>query len=245
MAEATVAPTATTEMAEPTVAPTATTEMEMPTAAPEAMGTTVMLAEDPTLGAFLADDKGMTLYLFTKDEPDVSNCYDQCEAAWPVLHTDGAPQAGEGVDASLLGTTTRKDGTTQVTYNGWPLYYYVKDTKPGDVIGQDVGKVWYVISAAGEMITTMLAEPTAAPAETVKVSIVDFSYGDPLTVPIGTTVEWTNEDSAPHTVTADGAFDSGNMNQGDTWSFTFTEAGTFDYTCTYHPMMLGQVIVTP
>ena len=56
------------------------------------------------------------------------------------------PQAGDGVDASLLGTTTRKDGTTQVTYNGWPLYYYVKDQKPGDVTGQDVGDVWYVLS---------------------------------------------------------------------------------------------------
>jgi RNA polymerase sigma factor (sigma-70 family) len=208
------APTATTEMAEARVAPTATTEMAIPTAAPEAMGTMVMLAEDPTLGSFLADDKGMTLYLFTKDEPNVSNCYDQCEANWPVLHTEGAPQAGEGVDASLLGTTTRTDGATQVTYNGWPLYYYIKDMQPGDVTGQDVGEVWYVISPAGEMITTMMAEPTAAAAETVKVSIVDFSFGDPLTVPVGTTVEWTNEDSAPHTVTADGgAFDSGNMNQ--------------------------------
>ena len=229
-----------------TTAPTAAPELPTATTAPPAMGTMVMLVKDDVLGEFLADDKGMTLYLFTKDEPNVSNCYDKCEDAWPVLHTEGAPQAGDGVDATLLSTTTRKDGSVQVTYNGWPLYYYVKDTKPGDVTGQDVGEVWYVISPAGEMITSATAEPTAASAQTIQVNIKNFSFGDPLTIPVGTTVVWTNEDSAPHTVTSDGgAFDSGNMNQGETFSFSFTEAGTFDYTCIYHPAMLGQVIVTP
>jgi predicted lipoprotein with Yx(FWY)xxD motif len=54
----------------------------------------------------------------------------------------------------MFGTTTRTDGTVQVTYNGWPLYYYEKDKAPGDVTGQDVGGVWYVVSAAGEQVTT-------------------------------------------------------------------------------------------
>jgi predicted lipoprotein with Yx(FWY)xxD motif len=67
--------------------------------------------------------------------------------------TTGDPVAGDGIDASKLGTTTRTDGTVQVTYNGWPLYYYVKDAQAGDVVGQGVGSVWYVISPAGEMVT--------------------------------------------------------------------------------------------
>src|SRR5215211_2019740 len=117
-------------------------------------GTTVSVGQNDALGSFLVDDKGMTLYLFTKDTPDTSNCYEKCATAWPPLLTTGDPVAGEGVDASLLGTTTRTDGTVQVTYNGWPLYYYEKDQAPGDVVGQDVGDVWFVVSATGEQVTT-------------------------------------------------------------------------------------------
>lgn len=116
--------------------------------------TTVALGKNDQLGSFLVDDKGMTLYLFTKDTPNTSNCYDKCATAWPPLLTTGATAAGEGVDASKLGTTNRTDGTVQVTYNGWPLYYYVKDKAAGDVVGQDVGGVWYVVSAAGDQVTT-------------------------------------------------------------------------------------------
>jgi predicted lipoprotein with Yx(FWY)xxD motif len=96
----------------------------------------------------------MTLYLFTKDSPNTTVCYDKCATAWPPLLTTGDPVAGEGVDAALFGTTTRTDGTIQVTYNGWPLYYYEKDKAPGDVTGQDVGGVWYVVSAKGEQVNT-------------------------------------------------------------------------------------------
>jgi predicted lipoprotein with Yx(FWY)xxD motif len=114
----------------------------------------VYLGQNDTLGSFLVDDKGMTLYLFTKDTPDTTVCYDKCAVAWPPLLTTGDPVAGDGVDASKLGTTTRTDGSVQVTYNGWPLYYYEKDLAAGDVTGQDVGGVWYVVSAAGDMITS-------------------------------------------------------------------------------------------
>jgi len=116
-------------------------------------GTTVALGEDDALGSILVDDKGMTLYLFTKDSPNTTVCYEKCAVAWPPLLTTGDPVAGEGVDASLLGTTNRTDGTVQVTYNGWPLYYYEKDKAPGDVTGQDVGGVWYVVSAEGNQVT--------------------------------------------------------------------------------------------
>jgi predicted lipoprotein with Yx(FWY)xxD motif len=122
--------------------------------AASAAGATVSLGNNEKLGSFLVDDQGMTLYLFTKDTPNTSSCYEKCATAWPPLLTTGDPVGGEGVDASLLGTTARTDNTVQVTYNGWPLYYYEKDKAPGDIVGQDVGGVWYVVSAAGEQVTT-------------------------------------------------------------------------------------------
>jgi predicted lipoprotein with Yx(FWY)xxD motif len=115
---------------------------------------TVKVVEDAKLGQFLADDQGRTLYMFTKDDKNVSNCYDKCATAWPPLLSAGQPKGLEGINASLLGTTQRTDGSMQVTYNGYPLYYYAKDEKPGDVAGQDVGKVWYVLSPSGDVIKT-------------------------------------------------------------------------------------------
>jgi predicted lipoprotein with Yx(FWY)xxD motif len=114
----------------------------------------VNVGQNDALGSFLVDDKGMTLYLFLKDTPNsnASACYDKCAANWPPLLTTGAPAAGEGLDASKLGTIQRTDGTTQVTYNGWPLYYYAKDAKAGDTMGQGVGDVWFAISPAGEQV---------------------------------------------------------------------------------------------
>lgn len=102
------------------------------------------------IGTFLTDGDGRTLYLFTEDEPGVSTCTDACLAAWPALLTDGAPVAGMGVDTALLGTITRADGGTQVTYAGWPLYHYAGDAAPGDTVGQGVGDVWFVVSPSGE-----------------------------------------------------------------------------------------------
>jgi predicted lipoprotein with Yx(FWY)xxD motif len=91
----------------------------------------------------------MTLYLFTKDTPNTSNCYGGCASYWPPLLTNGAPVAGTGVTASMLGTTKRTDGTVQVTYNGWPLYYYASDKAAGDVTGENVQGVWFVITPSG------------------------------------------------------------------------------------------------
>jgi predicted lipoprotein with Yx(FWY)xxD motif len=111
-----------------------------------------MAGKNATLGSFLVDAKNMTLYLYTKDSPNTSNCYDKCATAWPPLLTNGAPVGAAGIDASKLGTTKRTDGSMQVTYNGWPLYYFASDAKAGDVTGQNVGTVWFVISPAGEMV---------------------------------------------------------------------------------------------
>ncbi len=108
--------------------------------------------ESTDLGDILVDDSGMVLYLFTPDNQSDSTCYDQCEANWPPLVGDVA--AGEGVDGGLLGTTERDDGSTQVTYNGWPLYYFANDAAAGDTNGQAVNDVWYVVDAAGDAVTS-------------------------------------------------------------------------------------------
>ena len=104
-------------------------------------------------GTILVDGEGRTLYLFTQDSPGVSTCEGDCLAAWPPLL--GEPEAGEGVDESLLDVTLRADGSQQVTYNGWPLYYWAQDMAPGDTTGQGVNEVWWVVSPEGEPIETM------------------------------------------------------------------------------------------
>ena len=135
--------------------PTEAPATEPPAAVPVTGEAVINLGQNETLGSFLVDDKNMTLYLFTKDTPNTSNCYEKCATAWPPLFTTGDPVAGEGVDASLLGTTTRTDGSVQVTYNGWPLYLYHGDSLPGDVNGQgldEFGGLWYLVSPMGEAI---------------------------------------------------------------------------------------------
>ena len=104
------------------------------------------VSQNADLGSFLVDSKGMTLYLFTKDAPDVSNCSGQCLVNWPPLLTTSAPRADDGVDASKIGTIKLADGTLQVTYDHKPLYYFIGDKQPGDTAGQDVGGVWFVIA---------------------------------------------------------------------------------------------------
>ncbi len=102
------------------------------------------------LGEILADADGNTLYLFVPDSQGASVCNDECANAWPPLTTEVS--AGDGVDASLLSTTTRDDGSIQATFNGWPLYYFAADASAGDTNGQGVNDVWFVISAAGNAI---------------------------------------------------------------------------------------------
>lgn len=104
------------------------------------------------LGAYLADKDGKSLYLFEKDQPNTSNCYDACAEAWPPLLTSGEPAVGEGVDKSKVGTINRRDGSQQVTYGDWPLYYFSPDKQIGDTKGQDVkgfGAEWYLVKPEG------------------------------------------------------------------------------------------------
>jgi predicted lipoprotein with Yx(FWY)xxD motif len=107
------------------------------------------------LGRILVDSKGISLYDFPPDKGTTSVCYGACAALWPPVLTHGKPVAGPGVRASLLGTTKRKDGKLEITYNGHPLYYWVGDHKPGQTTGQGLdqfGGPWWVVSPAGKEI---------------------------------------------------------------------------------------------
>ena len=105
-------------------------------------------------GRILVDGSGRTLYLFTRDRGR-SRCYGACARAWPPFLTRGRPRARAGARPGLLGTTRRRDGTRQVTYRGHPLYYYVGDRRPGDILCQNVvefGGTWLIVSPAGRAI---------------------------------------------------------------------------------------------
>ena len=107
------------------------------------------------LGPILVDSRGITLYDFVKDKGKTSVCYGACAALWPPLTTHGKPVAGPGVRASLLGTTKRKDGKLEVTYNHHPLYYFIGDRKPVQATGQGLnqfGAPWWALSPAGREI---------------------------------------------------------------------------------------------
>lgn len=106
---------------------------------------TVMVGGNADLGPFLVDGRGFTLYLFTNDAENVTNCYDNCATAWPPLIVAwGEPTAGPGA-GGRLGLIERRDGAKQVTYNGIPLYYWLGDREPGQTNGQNVGGVWFVV----------------------------------------------------------------------------------------------------
>jgi predicted lipoprotein with Yx(FWY)xxD motif len=107
-------------------------------------------------GTILQDSKGRTLYLFTRDRGKWSNCYGECARVWPPLMTSGSPVALKGAKQSELGTTKRRSGKSQVTYNGHPLYYYVGEDEPNEVLCQAVYEFdgwWYVVNKDGKAIT--------------------------------------------------------------------------------------------
>ena len=134
---------------EPTTAEPAEEQQADTDAAPAAAGASIALATSD-LGEIITDNAGNTLYLFIPDARGASTCYDQCETNWPVLGE--VTDVGDGLDATLLGTSERTNGEVQATYNGWPLYYFANDSAPGDTNGQGVGDIWYVVDASGNAI---------------------------------------------------------------------------------------------
>ena len=118
-------------------------------------GPAVVMTKTGSAGTYLTDGSGKTLYLFVADTGGKSVCTGACAAAWPPLTTKGNPTAGSGATASMLTTFTRSDGSTQVVYNGHPLYHYVADTAAGQTTGQGLnqfGGLWWLVSPAGAAI---------------------------------------------------------------------------------------------
>ncbi len=218
---------------------------------------TVYVRHDPVLGPYFTDQNGMTLYLFTMDtEPGVSTCYDQCAENWPIFTAEEPLTLPRSVEGELT-LITRDDGTTQVAYNGIPLYYWVNDEKPGDTTGQGVGDVWYIV-APGQQFGEIapMASPSAgamgtpAAAGQVDVTLMEFAIvssemtfkvGETYTFNITNDGEFTHEFViAPNGVygealkTADGEdAEVENIESGAsaTLEFTFTEAGSFQFAC--------------
>ncbi|MFK3676899.1 hypothetical protein ACI2IP_04175 [Microbacterium sp. NPDC090218] len=125
-------------------------ESSAPTSGDESGAGTLTVA-DSRLGEIVADADGKTLYMFDSDTQNSgeSSCTGECLTNWPPLTTEGDAPAVEGVTGEV-GTIELADGSTQVTLNGWPLYYFAGDAAAGDVNGQGVGGIWWVLSPAGE-----------------------------------------------------------------------------------------------
>jgi predicted lipoprotein with Yx(FWY)xxD motif len=108
-----------------------------------------------SFGRILFDGRGYVLYAFTRDPRGKSTCSGACARAWPPYVVTSRPRAGAGVATRRLGTTRRADGSVQVTYAGRPLYYYVSDRKPGQILCQNVtefGGAWRVVRPSGRLV---------------------------------------------------------------------------------------------
>src|SRR3954453_2457915 len=106
-------------------------------------------------GTYLTDGKGMTLYLFEADKTSASTCSSACASYWPPYTTTGTPTVSGKADDSKVGTSKRSDGSTQVTYNGHPLYRFAQDSSPGDTKGEgstNFGAEWTMVSTDGSAI---------------------------------------------------------------------------------------------
>lgn len=110
----------------------------------------VMVTNNPAFGEILTDGNGMTLYTYSKDTKDTSTCYGTCAVNWPPLLVKNDPKIASDLIVSKFNVITRTDGGKQIAFKGMPLYYWIKDAKPGDATGQDVGGVWFVYKVGAD-----------------------------------------------------------------------------------------------
>lgn len=125
-------------------------------AAPEHV---TLITAKASFGSYLTDSSGRALYMWDADRGGTPTCYDDCAAEWPPVTVSGDVTAGPGVQKSLISEVKRTDGAEQVTYGGWPLYFYRPDVHPGDLSGQGntgFGAVWWVVAPDG---TPLPSEP--------------------------------------------------------------------------------------
>ncbi|MFF0392261.1 hypothetical protein ACFYS8_26740 [Kitasatospora sp. NPDC004615] len=133
----------------------------------QTQATTLMTEHNGTLGTLVTDGQGFTLYRFDQDtnNPSATHCTGDCATLWPPeLTTGSGAPALKGIDAKLVSTVTRPDGTHQVTLNGWPLYRYTPDTKPGQTNGQGVGGTWWATTPTGDKAMPMAGSGPSMPS---------------------------------------------------------------------------------
>jgi predicted lipoprotein with Yx(FWY)xxD motif len=150
--EATDQPAAT---ASPAVTSTQTPEAASADGIPVTGGETIVRASlSDSYGPILVDGDGRSLYLYKNDTQngESSACTDECASEWEALVSQGDPVAGAGAIQNLLGTIARDDGTSQVTYNGWPLYYFSGDAGAGSANGQGAEGLWFLVSPSGKAV---------------------------------------------------------------------------------------------
>jgi predicted lipoprotein with Yx(FWY)xxD motif len=137
-----------------------------PTTTSSTTGTITVTVGSSSLGAVLTDQSGRTLYGFTSDTGGTSTCTGDCTRTWPPLASKAPVASGPGVDTALLSSTRRADGTSQVVYGKWPLYYFAGDIQPGDVKGQGAGGTWFAVAPNGQLIKTGQATVTPSASHT-------------------------------------------------------------------------------
>ncbi|MFC5467597.1 plastocyanin/azurin family copper-binding protein [Cohnella suwonensis] len=206
---------------------------------------TVGLGTDAKLGNYLVDSEGKTLYYFDKDPAGASVCSGDCLKAWPAFHENGIV-APKGLNAADFGEITRNDGTKQTTFKGYPLYYFVQDAKRGDLKGQGLNNVWYVVDPAKFTGTTAgKAAPASVPAK-VTIEMKGYKFATPeVTVKAGTTIEFVNMDPDQHNAVAvDGSFKTKLLDKGESATITLDKPGVYEYYCAPHAAhMKGKIIV--
>jgi len=226
------------------------------TPAADPLNPTVLVRTDPALGAYFADPNGMTLYLFTKDTtPNESSCSDECTTNWPPFVASEPFALPLGVDGDLT-LVQRTDGSTQVAYNGMPLYFFAGDEAAGDTNGQGVGDVWWIVAPGMAMGATppagapmSLTIGTPAAAGDIAVTLSDYSIeSSAVTFQVGQeyTFTVTNNGATVHEfvlehagandepLEANGAeAEAEDIDPGSskTVSWTFTEPGNYQLTC--------------
>ena len=141
-------------------------------AATQSSGGTVRVVDSAKFGRVLVGPSGKTLYRYTLDRKGVNRCSPDatCAKYWPrLLGKPGVkPNAGTGVNAQLLGTIKQPKGLVQISYAGFPLYYFVGDAKAGDMKGEGFDNTWYLVDPSGRLIKHAVAgSNAAAPATTV------------------------------------------------------------------------------
>ncbi|HET8985960.1 MAG TPA: c-type cytochrome [Trueperaceae bacterium] len=128
---------------------------------------TLTLVDNAEWGQHLADAEGNSIYLYTLDQDGTSACIDACVNNWPPVLVEAGAEVtvAEGLDAALVGTVERADGTSQLTYGGVPLYTFRRDTQPGHVRGQGLGGQFYLVSVAGTAVTDAIPEEATVISE--------------------------------------------------------------------------------